>query len=91
VVDGRGNYRSRIDILASILRTVERENNDVGLTRLMYNSFLSFKQVKEYLVILKDNNLLNYDTTSKKYKITTNGLKFLELYEKLDNVFHIEE
>jgi predicted transcriptional regulator len=91
VVNSRGNYRGRIDILASILRTVERENNELGLTRLMYSSFISFKQVKEYLGILKDNNLLNYDTTTKKYKITTNGLKFLELYEKLDNMFHIEE
>jgi len=80
-----------MDILASILRTVERENNEVGLTRLMYNSFVSFKQVEDCLRILKDNNLLSYDTTSRKYKITTNGLKFLELYEKLDNMFHIEE
>jgi predicted transcriptional regulator len=57
----------------------------------MYNSFISFKQVKEYLEILKGNNLLNYDSTSKKYRITANGLKFLELYEKLDNMFHIAE
>lgn len=90
MVNHRASYRSRIDILASILKTVERENSEVGLTRL-YNSFISFKQVKEYLEILKGNNLLNYDSTIKKYSITANGLKFLELYEKLDNMFHIAE
>jgi predicted transcriptional regulator len=91
VANHRASYRSRIDILASILKTVERENSEVGLTRLMYNSFISFKQVKEYLEILKGNNLLNHDPTSKKYSITANGVKFLELYEKLDSMFHIAE
>jgi predicted transcriptional regulator len=71
--------------------TVEKADTEVGLTRLMYNSLLSFNQVKEYLRILKENNLLNQNETSKKYTITPNGLKFLELYEKMDNILHISE
>ena len=39
-----------------------------------------------YLKILKENNLLNHNTTNKKYTITANGLKFLELYEQMDGI-----
>jgi predicted transcriptional regulator len=73
------------------LKTVAKEDSEVGLTRLMYASLVSFNQVKEYLKILKENNLLNHNTTNKKYTITANGLKFLELYEQMDAMLRFNE
>jgi predicted transcriptional regulator len=86
--DGR-KYRSRADILASILQSAEKENTGVGITRLMYNSFLSYNQINQYLEVLKENALLNYDAANKKYFITAKGLKFLDLYSKMDNLLYV--
>jgi predicted transcriptional regulator len=36
--------------------------------------------------MLKDNALLNYDPTSRKYAITTKGLKYIDLYNKMDKM-----
>lgn len=89
--DRKLKYRSRTDILASILHTAEREDSGVGITRLMYNSFLSYKQINQYLKMLKESALLNYDTHNRKYAIIANGLKFLDLYGKMDKMLHIAE
>jgi predicted transcriptional regulator len=89
VRDPKLKYRSRPDILASILQSAGRESSGVGITRLMYNSFLSYNQINQYLEVLKENALLKYDVANKKYSITATGLKFLDLYGKMDNMLNI--
>ena len=49
----------------------------------MYNSFLSYYQVKEYLTILLDNGLLKHNSGIQKFRITEKGLKFLELCDQI--------
>jgi predicted transcriptional regulator len=88
MADRKPSYRSRTEIFASILQTARIEKTEVGLTRLMYNSLLSYNQANRYVGVLKENGLLNYDS-NKKYTITSKGLRFLELYEKIDNLLRI--
>lgn len=81
-------YRGRDEIIASLLQSVA-VNNKIGKTKMMYNSFLSYYQIAEYLEILTNNALLKYDRLRKEYKITTKGLEFLDVYSKMEKMVHI--
>ena len=50
-------YRSRTEIVSSIL---DAANGGVTKTKIMYIAFLSYTQLKEYLSILIENNLIEY-------------------------------
>lgn len=55
-------------------------------TRIMYRAFLSYPQLKEYLELLQDNGMLDYDARGKTYSTTAKGTKFLDMYMKLDSM-----
>ena len=57
----------------------------------MYTAFLSYVQMKEYLTILIDNGLLQHDVGNQKFRITEKGLRFLQLYEQIDDLLRKEE
>jgi predicted transcriptional regulator len=50
----------------------------------MYKAFLTYAQLQEYLAILIQNGLLEYLDETKSYKTTERGLKFLKIYEKME-------
>jgi|SRR5918993_1747122 predicted transcriptional regulator len=85
-VDGEGRrrriltqnkkYRSRTEIIHDILQTANSNGNGVVKTKIMYNAFLSYHQVQEYLTILIDNGLLQHDLGNQKFRITEKGLAF---------------
>jgi predicted transcriptional regulator len=79
----RMRYRSRSEILAQILDSAQ---NGITKTKIMYSAFLSYAQLKEYLVILTENGLLHYDRPTQTYKTTENGRRFLKLHDELDNL-----
>ena len=72
--------RSRTEITASIL---ESANGGVTKTKIMYKSFLSYTQLKEYLSVLIENNLLEYLEGTQSYKTTEKGLNFLKMYNEI--------
>jgi predicted transcriptional regulator len=74
-------YRSRTDIASQIL---EAANRHTTKTRLMYKSFLSYAQLKEYLSVLIKNGLLEYDKATDTFKTTEKGVWFLSIYNKMD-------
>ncbi len=49
------NYRSRTERVALIL---DSANGGATKTKIMYNSILSYNQLKEYLTILIENELI---------------------------------
>ncbi|MGA7042308.1 MAG: winged helix-turn-helix domain-containing protein, partial [Nitrososphaeraceae archaeon] len=51
-------YRSRTDIVGLILEAAN--GGGATKTRIMYKAFLSYAQLKEYLTVLLENNLLEY-------------------------------
>lgn len=75
-------YRSRTDLMASILDATVNENK-IGITKLMYISRLPYRQVILHCKPLLAEQLLQYDEASKTYSITNKGRQFLELYGKL--------
>jgi predicted transcriptional regulator len=76
VKDSRTKYRSGTDLFASILQSAGREKSGVGgHARLMYNSFLPYNQINQYLEELKENTLLKFRPANKKYSITAKGFE----------------
>jgi predicted transcriptional regulator len=49
----------------------------------MYNAYLSYAQLKEYLSVLMENGLLEYQEGEQKYKTTEKGLQFLRAYDHM--------
>jgi predicted transcriptional regulator len=83
-------YRSRTEIISQILEAANG-HVDITKTRLMYKVFLSQSQLKEYLKVLITNELLGYDFVTRTFKTTQKGLKFLHLYNKINEVLMEKE
>jgi predicted transcriptional regulator len=73
-------YRSRTDIVSQIL---EAANGGTTKTKIMYKAYLSYAQLKEYLSVLVENGLLEFDKGGQSYKTTAKGLLFLKTYSQI--------
>src|ERR671922_543898 len=73
-------HRSRIEIISQILEIA----NGGGATRakIMYKAFLSFVQLREFLMVLTKSDLLSYDGETQTFKTTEKGLRFLDAYKQ---------
>jgi predicted transcriptional regulator len=78
-------YRDRTEIITLILASASRFNG-VLKTRIMYEAFLSFSQVEEYIALLLRNSLLEHDDLKKTYKTTEKGLRLLELCNSINEI-----
>lgn len=76
----RNKYRSKIDIMASILEAVAKENN-ISITKLTYASLSSHHQIVSHIRPLIIEQLL--EQNRKTYSITQKGRDFLEIYNNL--------
>lgn len=56
-------------------------------TRLIYASFLSNTELRQYVSLLLENKMLEVDPlTTAKFKITEEGRKFLDLYADMNRM-----
>ncbi|HYY71476.1 MAG TPA: winged helix-turn-helix domain-containing protein [Nitrososphaeraceae archaeon] len=53
----------------------------------MYNAFLSYNQLKEYLSVLIENNLIEYLGGTHKFETTEKGLNYLKINEEIETLF----
>ncbi len=81
-----------MNIIGSILEVAKEEGKyGASQTKIMYKVFLSYEQLKQYLLILAENNLLLHDEETRTLKITDKGLRFLEIYCEMRKVSLAEE
>ena len=73
-------YRSRTEIVAMIL---DAANGGATKTKIMYKAFLSYAQLREYLSVLIENNIIEYVEGSQTYKTTEKGLNFLKMHNEI--------
>ena len=73
-------YRSRTEIISMIL---EAANGGATKTKIMYKAFLSYAQLKEYLSVLIENNLLEYLEGVQTYKTTEKGFNLLKMHNEI--------
>jgi predicted transcriptional regulator len=72
--------RSRTEIVGNIL---DAANGGATKTKIMYTAFLSYNQLKEYLSVLIENNLIEYLHGSQTFKTTEKGLYFLKTHNEI--------
>jgi len=77
--------RSRTEIVAMILDAANEGGGETK-TKIMYFAFLSYNQLKEYLSVLVENNLIEYLEGANKYKTTEKGLFFLKMHNELEEL-----
>jgi predicted transcriptional regulator len=77
-------YRSRTEIVSMIL---DSANGGATKTKIMYNAFLSYNQLKEYPSVLIENNLIEYLGGTHKFKTTEKGLNYLKINEEIETLF----
>jgi predicted transcriptional regulator len=87
VVEGMKN-RSRTEIIDEILKAA---NGGITKTKLMYRVFLSPAQLKQYLTVLTESDLLRYDLVSRTFMTTEKGLRFLNLYNQIKQLMKEQE
>ena len=73
-------YRSRTEIVGNIL---DAANGRATKTKIMYKAFLSYAQLKEYLSVLTENNLIEYLDGNQTFKTTEKGLNILKMHNKI--------
>ena len=75
-------YRNRPEIISNILYAA---NGSASKTKIMYKAFLSYAQIKEYLPMLLENNLLEL-RDGGKYRTTEKGIRFLKMNEEIQDL-----
>ena len=62
---------------------LDAANGGATKTKIMYKAFLSHAQLREYLSVLIENNLIEYVEGSQTYKTTEKGLNFLKMHNEI--------
>ena len=78
------SYRSRNDIIACILEVAN--GNRVRPTEIQFKAYLSYSLLKEYLVLLLENDLLEYIEGERAFKTTAKGMHFLHMYNQMSEL-----
>jgi predicted transcriptional regulator len=78
--------RSRTEIVSNILDAAKGGETS---TKIMYKAFLSYNQLKEYLSVLTENNLIEYLDGTHTFKTTEKGLNYLKVYNEMGELLQI--
>jgi predicted transcriptional regulator len=82
--------RSRLDVIAAILRVVS--GREASKTRIMYGAYVSYAQIREYVPTMLEIGLLKASNDQQSlYRIKERGLRFLELYDGLNEMIPIDK
>ena len=77
-------YRSRSEIIGLLLDAAN--GGGATKTKLMYSAFISFNQLREYLSLMVENGLVQYEEGMHTYKTTEKGMRLLHIQNKIDEV-----
>jgi predicted transcriptional regulator len=87
----RKAWESSIDITSDVL---EVANGGASKIEIMYKALLSYNQMKVYVNFLNEKGLLVYDNQhgeAHTFRTTEKGLRFLEIYNRLDDMIKEDE
>jgi predicted transcriptional regulator len=77
-------YRDRNEIIAQILKSAN--GNRIGLTKIMYDVYLSHAMTREYLILLIKKGLIEYLDGERTFKTTDKGMNFLRIHNKVQEL-----
>jgi len=76
--------RTRIEITSIILEAAN--GGGVRKTKIMSRARLSYMQLKSYLTLLTERDLIYYEKETQTFKTTVKGLTFLHIYSEIDGM-----
>jgi predicted transcriptional regulator len=74
-------YRSRDEIIASVLEPAN--GNKVRATEIQFKAYISYSLLNEYLMLLLENDLLEYIEGERSFKTAPKGMRFLRTYNQM--------
>ena len=78
-------HRSDTEIIALILEAINI-NSGATQTRIMYEAYLSYAQLKGYLSSLLEKDLIENQKADRIYVITEKGMHFLQVYNQINQL-----
>jgi predicted transcriptional regulator len=77
-------HRSRSEIIEAILEAA----NGGGATKttIMYKAVLSYDLMKQNLIFLAENDLIEYEQGMMTYRTTEKGMRLLQLYNNMNEM-----
>lgn len=82
-------YRTRSEIIAQMLEAAKGDLVGITKSRIMYRASLSFTQLREYLRLVLDRELLEYDAGNNRYRLTQKGVQYLEMFQKTKSILDV--
>jgi predicted transcriptional regulator len=77
-------YRDRNEITAQILESAN--GNNVRLSKIMYDGYLSHTVTKEYLGLLIEKGLIEYQDGERTFKTTEKGMNYLRIHNRVQEL-----
>ena len=74
-------YRDRNELIAQILECCN--GNRLTRTKIMFYTYLSFNLTKEYMLLLLEKGLIEYQIGERTFKTTEKGIHFLNIHNNL--------
>ena len=81
-------HRSRSEIISSILEVTN--GNKARITEIQFKTYLSYNILKEYVVHLLENDLVEYIEGERAFKTTPKGMQALQVYNKMEELLIIK-
>lgn len=78
-------HRSKEEISALILEAIVNSNRATQ-TIIMYKAYLTHTQLKQFLSVLVEKGLIEYQKEERLYTITEKGMYFLQVYNQLNHL-----
>jgi predicted transcriptional regulator len=76
-------YRSRTEIYGAILNAASE--GPITSNKLLYRTYVTHAQLKNYTSILIQNKLLEYNEVTKIFRTTEKGFKFIKTFKELND------
>lgn len=76
-------YRSRTEIVGRILKVASQ---GATKTKIMYDAYLSYTQLTEYLRFLTDNKMIKRNEGTEIYRLTEKGQRFYQKCKEIDEM-----
>ena len=73
-------YRHRINIITQLLNGA---STPLTRTNMRYRAMVFYEQLKEYLVMLAQNDIIAYDKPSRRFATIERGYQFVKRYDDL--------
>jgi predicted transcriptional regulator len=73
--------RDEVEIIAAVLECIIKNNHKATKSKIMYGSYLSYTQLDEYLPLLIEKELIEYQKSEHTYRTTAKGLHYLNVFD----------